>query len=66
MRAGGPRGVVPEEAEALLTEFAAFGTPDDVQTQLSTWDKVTDITTVGLPPGLPWPNIEATLRAGAP
>jgi alkanesulfonate monooxygenase SsuD/methylene tetrahydromethanopterin reductase-like flavin-dependent oxidoreductase (luciferase family) len=62
----GPRGVVPDQASALLTEFAAFGTPDDVHTQLSTWDKVTDITAVCLPPGLPWPNIEATLRAGAP
>ena len=30
------------------------------------WDKVTDITSVGIPPGLPWANIEATLRAGAP
>jgi len=61
-----PRGVVPEEASALLTEFTAFGTADDVRAQLSTWDKVTDITSVGIPPGLPWANIEATLRAGAP
>ena len=61
-----PRGTVPEEASALLSEFTAFGTAEDVRAQLSTWDKVTDITSVGLPPGLPWPNIEASLRAGAP
>jgi len=61
-----PRGVVPDGASALLTEFTAHGTTEDVRTQLSTWDDVADITMVGLPPGMPWPNIEATLRAGAP
>jgi 5,10-methylenetetrahydromethanopterin reductase len=61
-----PRGVIPDEASALLTEFTAYGTAEEVQAQLSTWDDVADITMVGLPPGMPWPNIEATLRAGAP
>jgi alkanesulfonate monooxygenase SsuD/methylene tetrahydromethanopterin reductase-like flavin-dependent oxidoreductase (luciferase family) len=65
-RPDGPRGVVPEEADSLLTEFSVFGTPDDVHIQLSTWDKSYDILMVGLPPGLPWPTIEATLRAAAP
>ena len=34
--------------------------------QLKQWHDVADIVTVMLPPGLPWPVIEATLRAAAP
>jgi hypothetical protein len=33
---------------------------------LDRWDGTVDITMVGLPPGLPWDTIEATLRAAAP
>jgi alkanesulfonate monooxygenase SsuD/methylene tetrahydromethanopterin reductase-like flavin-dependent oxidoreductase (luciferase family) len=61
-----PRGVVPEGAESLLDEFTACGTPSDVRDQLAPWDEVADTTMVGLPPGLPWPQVEQTLRAAAP
>lgn len=30
------------------------------------WDRAADIVTILLPPGLPWPTIEATLLAGVP
>jgi alkanesulfonate monooxygenase SsuD/methylene tetrahydromethanopterin reductase-like flavin-dependent oxidoreductase (luciferase family) len=57
---------VPDEAEILLEEFTAYGTAAMVRDQLERWDKTVDITMVGLPPGLPWPQIEATIRAAAP
>jgi alkanesulfonate monooxygenase SsuD/methylene tetrahydromethanopterin reductase-like flavin-dependent oxidoreductase (luciferase family) len=57
---------VPSEAENLLDEFTAHGTPEMVQERLRSWDAVVDLTMVGLPPGLPWPQIEATLHAAAP
>lgn len=57
---------IPEEAQVLLDEFTAYGTEADVQEQLARWDATVDLTIVGLPPGLPWPRIEATLRAAAP
>ncbi len=57
---------IPAEAQVLLDEFTAYGTAAMVQQQLERWDAATDITMVGLPPGLPWPRIEATIRAGAP
>ncbi len=56
-------GTVPE---ALLDEFAAYGTAETVRERLDGWDATTDVTMVGLPPGLPWPRIEATIRAAAP
>ena len=59
-------GVVPEEARALLEEFTAHGTPAQVRGQLERWDDAADLTMIGLPPGLPWDTIEATLRAAAP
>jgi 5,10-methylenetetrahydromethanopterin reductase len=59
-------GTIPIEAQALLDEFTAYGTASTVQEQLEPWDATADITIVGLPPGLPWPQIEATLRAAAP
>jgi alkanesulfonate monooxygenase SsuD/methylene tetrahydromethanopterin reductase-like flavin-dependent oxidoreductase (luciferase family) len=63
----GPRsGRIPDEAEALLGQLAATGTADDVRAQLERWDDAADIGIVGLPPGVPWPTIEATLRAAAP
>jgi len=37
-----------------------------VREQLQRWAGAADITMVGLPPGLPWEQIEATLRAAAP
>jgi 5,10-methylenetetrahydromethanopterin reductase len=57
---------VPADAQALLEEFTAYGDAETVQKQLAEWDATADVTMVGLPPGLPWPQIEATLRAAAP
>jgi hypothetical protein len=57
---------IPEEAQILLDEFTAYGTPATVQEQLERWDATVDVTVIGLPPGLPWPGIEATIRAAAP
>jgi alkanesulfonate monooxygenase SsuD/methylene tetrahydromethanopterin reductase-like flavin-dependent oxidoreductase (luciferase family) len=57
---------IPDEAQILLDEFTAYGAAATVQEQLERWDDVVDLTVVGLPPGLPWPRIEATLRAAAP
>ncbi|MFI6816719.1 LLM class flavin-dependent oxidoreductase [Nonomuraea sp. NPDC050328] len=59
-------GVVPDAAQILLDEFTAYGTAADVREQLKPWDAAVDVTMVALPPGLPWPQIEATLRAAAP
>ena len=60
------RGTVPPGAEAVLDQLAACGTCDQVREQLQPWDRAADVVTILLPPGLPWPNIEATLRAAAP
>jgi alkanesulfonate monooxygenase SsuD/methylene tetrahydromethanopterin reductase-like flavin-dependent oxidoreductase (luciferase family) len=59
-------GVVPAEAQVVLDQFTAHGTPSQVRDQLATWDGAVDITMVGLPPGLPWATIAATLQAAAP
>jgi hypothetical protein len=60
------RGAVPPDAQVVLDQLAAYGTAGQVAEQLRSWDPVTDIVTILLPPGLPWPVIEATLRAAAP
>jgi len=70
VRAANPRprpqdGTVPAEARVLLDEFTAHGTPGQVREQLERWDSVADVTLVGLPPGMPWDAVEATLRAAA-
>jgi 5,10-methylenetetrahydromethanopterin reductase len=57
---------IPDEAQVLLDEFTAYGSASTVREQLDGWDEAADITMVGLPPGLPWPQLEATLRAAAP
>ena len=63
----GPRhGQVPAEAEAVLGQLAATGTPDQVRVQLERWDDLADVVVIGLPPGAPWQTIETTLRAAAP
>ena len=59
-------GVVPAEAQAVLDQFTAHGTPSQVRDQLAAWDGTVDLAMIGLPPGLPWAAIEATLRAAAP
>jgi alkanesulfonate monooxygenase SsuD/methylene tetrahydromethanopterin reductase-like flavin-dependent oxidoreductase (luciferase family) len=60
------RAVIPPEAEPVLEQLAAYGTADQVQAQLKGWEDSADVVSVLLPPALPWPTIEATLRAGAP
>jgi alkanesulfonate monooxygenase SsuD/methylene tetrahydromethanopterin reductase-like flavin-dependent oxidoreductase (luciferase family) len=60
------RGIVPPGAQAVLDQLAAYGTCDQVHEQLKAWDRAADIVTILLPPGIPWHDIEATLRAAAP
>ncbi len=60
------RMVVPPGAEGVVEQLAVYGTRDQVRKQLEQWNPAADIVTILLPPGLPWPNIEATLRAAAP
>ena len=57
---------IPPGAQVVLDQLAASGTGDQVRAQLETWDHAADIVTMLLPPGVPWHNIEATLRAAAP
>src|SRR2546423_15086884 len=57
---------IPAQAQALLDEFTAYGTAATVPGQLDRWDATADLTVVALPPGLPWPQIAATIRAAAP
>jgi hypothetical protein len=58
--------VIPPAAEPVLEQLAAYGTADQVQAQLKGWEDSADVVSVLLPPALPWPTIEATLRAAAP
>ena len=60
------RAAVPAEAQVILDQLAAYGTRDQVREQLEPWDHAADIVMIGLPPGLPWGTIEATLLAAAP
>jgi alkanesulfonate monooxygenase SsuD/methylene tetrahydromethanopterin reductase-like flavin-dependent oxidoreductase (luciferase family) len=60
------RGSVPPGAQVVLDQLAAYGTCDQVREQLQSWDRAADIVTILVPPGMPWHNIEATLRAAAP
>ena len=71
IRAANPRpspahGIVPGDAQVILDQFTAYGTPRSGPRQLERWDVAVDILMIGLPPGLGWPAIEATLRAAAP
>ena len=59
-------GVVPPEAEVVLEQFAVYGTPTQVRDQLASWDTAADVVTIVCPAGLPWPSLEATIRAAAP
>ncbi len=62
-----PRGgTIPPSAQIVLDQLAAYGTCDQIREQLQPWDQAADIVTILLPPGMPWGNIEATLRAAAP
>ena len=60
------KGTVPPSAQGVLDQLAAYGTCDQVREQLKPWDHAADIVTILLPPGMPWPDIEATLLAAAP
>jgi alkanesulfonate monooxygenase SsuD/methylene tetrahydromethanopterin reductase-like flavin-dependent oxidoreductase (luciferase family) len=60
------RGIVPAEAQIVLDQLAACGTPGQVRDQLEPWEHAADIVTILLPPGMPWGTVEATLRAAAP
>jgi alkanesulfonate monooxygenase SsuD/methylene tetrahydromethanopterin reductase-like flavin-dependent oxidoreductase (luciferase family) len=60
------RAIVPPAAQPVLDQLAAYGTADAVRDQLKGWEQAADVVTVLLPPGLPWPIIEATLWAAAP
>jgi alkanesulfonate monooxygenase SsuD/methylene tetrahydromethanopterin reductase-like flavin-dependent oxidoreductase (luciferase family) len=60
------RATVPLDGHAVLDQLAAYGPADDVRDQLKAWDEAADVVTILLPPGLPWPIIEATLVAAAP
>ena len=60
------RGIIPPAGRPVLDQLAAYGTPDQVRESIESWDQVTDIATVLLPPGIPWPAVEATLAAAAP
>jgi alkanesulfonate monooxygenase SsuD/methylene tetrahydromethanopterin reductase-like flavin-dependent oxidoreductase (luciferase family) len=59
-------GIVPGQAQRVLGQLAAYGTHDQVRKQLTLWEQSADVVTILLPPGMPWPSIEATLLAGAP
>jgi hypothetical protein len=62
-----PRRVtVPADANVVVDQLTASGTGDQVREQLRLWDGAADIVTILLPPGMPWDNIEATVRAAAP
>jgi alkanesulfonate monooxygenase SsuD/methylene tetrahydromethanopterin reductase-like flavin-dependent oxidoreductase (luciferase family) len=65
-RSSPQRGTVPPDAQAVLDQLAVYGARDQVREQLQPWEHAADIVTIALPPGMPWPNIEATLRAAAP
>jgi alkanesulfonate monooxygenase SsuD/methylene tetrahydromethanopterin reductase-like flavin-dependent oxidoreductase (luciferase family) len=60
------RANVPPAAQPVLDQLAAYGTGDEVSGQLKRWEQAADIVTILLPPGMPWPTIEATLLAAAP
>ena len=60
------RGVVPAEAQVVLDQLTAYGTPGQLRDRLEFWDGVVEVVMIGLPPGLSWQSIEATLRTAAP
>jgi alkanesulfonate monooxygenase SsuD/methylene tetrahydromethanopterin reductase-like flavin-dependent oxidoreductase (luciferase family) len=60
------RATVPVDGQAVLDQLAAYGTGDQVRDQLKPWDEAADVVSILLPPGLPWPTIEATIVAAAP
>lgn len=60
------RATIPPTAQPVLDQLGAYGTHEQVEEQLKAWDRAADLVTILLPPGIPWPTVEATLRAAAP
>ena len=60
------RGIIPATAQPVLDQLTAYGTSDQVRELIKSWDEAADLVTILLPPGIPWPTIEATLVAAAP
>lgn len=60
------KGEVPAAADHLLDQLAAYGPQEKVRAMVNAWDDVVDINAIGIPPGLPWEQIEASIRAAAP
>lgn len=60
------KGDVPAEANHLLDQLAAYGSPDKVCAMVDAWDDAVDINAIGIPPGLPWEQIETIIRVAAP
>jgi alkanesulfonate monooxygenase SsuD/methylene tetrahydromethanopterin reductase-like flavin-dependent oxidoreductase (luciferase family) len=55
----------PSEADPLLEQFAAHGTPEEVADGLSRWDPLADVVTVLVGPGSR-SSVLASVEAGAP
>jgi alkanesulfonate monooxygenase SsuD/methylene tetrahydromethanopterin reductase-like flavin-dependent oxidoreductase (luciferase family) len=71
IRAANPKlnpsnGLVPDSCTPLLDQLAAYGSPARVAAMAHAWDDAVDINAIGIPPGLPWEQIEAAIRAAAP
>lgn len=60
------KGDVPASADHLLDQLAAYGPPEKVRAMLAAWDEAVDINAIGIPPGLPWEQIESVIRTAAP
>lgn len=59
------RSIVPDEATAALDAFTVYGSAEEVRRKLEPWADCSDIVTATLPAGMPWENIDATMRAVA-
>ena len=57
---------VPASADHLLDQLAAYGPPEKVRAMVAAWDEAVDINAIGIPPGLPWEQIESVIRTAAP
>ena len=57
---------VPEEAQILLDQLTAYGSPAKVSAELKRWDDIVDVNILGISPGIAWEDIQAILIAGAP
>ena len=60
------KGDVPASADHLLDQLAAYGPPEKVRAMVAAWDEAVDINAIGIPPGLPWEQIESVIRTAAP